>query len=158
MKLKIDNNLIEVARAAKMNEAEAAEKLADILSKSGLLYDADELRLGESLERNFRGDVLVSKICALLHNFVGAVVYDWLFEKFLAITVIGDGLCPLDGGELIPLGEAVCDKFDNFVGYLYMCNYCGEYVVLDRDDRVVLHKSSIDEIYEAIDTNPFEND
>lgn len=156
MKLKIDNNLIEVARAAKMNEAEAAEKLADILSKSGLLYDDDELCLGESLERNFRSDALVSKICILLHNFVGAVVYDWLFEKFLAITVIGDGLCPVDGGGLIPQGEAVYDKFDNFVGYLYMCNYCGEYVVLDRDDKVVLHKASIDEIYEAIDTNPFE--
>lgn len=158
MKLKIDNNLIEVARAAKMNEAEAAEKLADILSKSGLLLDDDELCLGESLERNFRSDALVSKICTLLHNFVGAVVYDWLFEKFLAITVIGDGLCPVDGGELIPLGEAVYDKFDNFVGYLYSCHDCGEYVVLDRDDKVVLHKASLDEIFEVIDTNPFEND
>lgn len=158
MKLKIDNNLIEVARAAKMNEAEAAEKLADILSKSGLLYDADELRLGESLEKNFRDDALVSKVCTLLHSFVGAVVYDWLFEKFLAITVIGDGLCPVDGGELIPLGEAAYDKFDNFVGYLYWCHDCGEYVVLDRDDKVVLHKASLDEIFEVIDTNPFEND
>lgn len=156
MKLKIDNNLIEVARAAKMNEAEAAEKLADILSKSGLLLDDDELCLGESIERNLRSDALVSKVCTLLHNFVGAVVYDWLFEKFLAITVIGEGLCPVDGGELIPQGEAVYDKFDNFVGYLYICNYCGEYVVLDRDDKVVLHKASPNEIYEAIDTNPFE--
>lgn len=141
MKFKIDNNLLNVARAKCGDPVTDAPEFSKALCarfvNAGMIDDTPD-NYGESV-LIATGPRYVSDICKVLAGFLygdeSRSIPDDVFDAFCRLIVMGDGDCPNCGGEL---------KFDETIGhelkdgdyytpnsyvidyYVYHCPICGE--------------------------------
>lgn len=144
MKLKIDDKLKKVA-AATGCEPMAHEIFADLLCKhlikANVLKDTPDNYGLSMIEAT--GKVRVFDVVSALIDYLGvpAISMDE-FDAFCRLTVLGDGDCPVCGGELqyfstegheINDGDHLTPNTYVEDGYTYKCRVCGNYLTTDKE-------------------------
>lgn len=100
MRFKIDKNLFRVAAAKAARPETVAVELCRYFINAGIIEDTPD-HWGESV-LIASGPQYVKDVCDLLAGYLGvSCIKSDVFDAFCALIVIGDGDCPLCGGNLI---------------------------------------------------------
>lgn len=139
MKFKIEKNLLRVAseKGATVDPETVAVELCGRMIDAGMIEDTPD-NYGESV-LIATGPQYVKDVCAVLAGYLygdedRAIPAD-VFDAFCGLTVIGNGNCPLCGGNLIYDCEKGHELQDGDYWtpnswvvdlYVYHCANCGE--------------------------------
>lgn len=140
MRFKIDKNLERIAAVLGVTDPEdlktVSADLCRYMINAGILEDSPD-HWGESV-LIATGPQYVKDVCDLLAGFLKVNrIHTDVFDAFCGLTVVGDGDCPVCGGNLIydeTEGHELKDG-DYFTPnswvvdlYVYHCPECGEIV------------------------------
>lgn len=136
MRFKVDNNLRVVAgaKATPVDLETVAEELCGELVGAGMIEDTPD-NYGVSL-LEATGPIYVADVCKVLCGYLEReTITANIWKAFCGLTVLGDGKCPLCGGELEYVeseGHEIKDG-DYFTPNtfvvdfeVYRCRECGE--------------------------------
>lgn len=139
MQFKIDENLRKIATAKQADPEAVAVELCTFLVKTGMIEDTADnwgASVLEATEQKYVADV-----CAVFAGFLYGeeehTIPADLFNALCSLTILGDGNCPMCGGNLIfdeteghELNDGDYYTPNSWVVdfYVYHCPECGEIV------------------------------